>query len=121
MTFVALGGVLIVAQAAAVAAAVASLGIFRVYVVYGRWAPALGGAVLVLAASLLAQAAVLVHLRVSSPDITLKWFLVPMILGEGMIVGLVGFVAFHSALRYVALAASALAPLMLMSVRGIER
>ena len=121
MSFAARGEVLIVAQAVAVAAALASLAIFGVYLNYGSWGPALRGAVVILAASLLTQAAVLVQLRVLSPDVTLKWYLVPMILGEGMIAGLVGFVAFDSALRYVVLATSALAPLMLMCLRGVEK
>lgn len=120
-TFAVRGVVFIVAQVIAVATSVASLGMLSGYLINSSYRSALRGVVVVLAAALLTDAVVLVQLRVQSPDVTFKWYFVPAILGEGAIVGLVGFVACESALRYGALVTSALAPLMLICVRGIER
>ena len=112
--------VLLLALAIGIPAAVATLAILMAHLRQGTWVCALRGSCLMVGVCLLVQAAAIAQLRIMSPDVSLKWFLVPGILAEGMILGLGGFFAFDWILRYVALATSALAPLMLMCIRNVE-
>ena len=113
--------VFLIAQAVGILAAVVGSAILGVYLGRGTWASPLRATCLILAVSLLIQATAVVQLRISSPDLSLRWYLVPAILGEGVVVGLMGFVGFDSLLRQLALVTSALAPLMLMCIRNIEK
>ncbi len=121
MSFESLGIMLLVAQVIGIPSAVTALTLCGLYVTRGAAVGALRAACLITAASLLTQAVVFVQFRYMSPDVSLKWYLVPIILGEGIAVGLAGFVAFDSVLRYFTLAVSALAPAMLMCIRTVER
>jgi hypothetical protein len=81
---------------------------------------AIRGACVLTALALLVQGLSLASLRLGSPDISVKWMILLGILAQGFILAAIGFSKFQSDMRYVCLAISSLAPLMLTLVRRIE-